>query len=139
MAQKTINPYFEHTQPNPTETKYTSTKGDCVIRAFANATDKTWLEAFDLLTAEARATYDVPNGKSCYEGLFKKLGYKQSSFPAIKGKKRMTVERFCKEHPKGRYMISLSNHLCAVVDGKVLDTWYRGDKCVYMCYTITEE
>ena len=137
MAKNILNQYFEHTQPNPSETKYTSTIGDCVIRAFANATGKTWLEAFDLLVAEAREDFCMPNSQRCYEALFAKMGYTTTSYPAIKGRKRMNVEKFCKEHPKGRYILALANHLQAVVNGKVLDTWYRGEKCVYKSYIIT--
>lgn len=49
----------------------------------------------------------------------------------------LNVEKFCKEHRHGRYILSLSHYLQAVVDGKVLDTWYRGNKCVYQYYELT--
>ena len=136
--KKKINPYFEYTQPNPTETRYGSTKGDCVIRALANASGRTWLEAFDLLVAEARKTYNVPNDKACYKNVFMRLGYTQTTPNVVKGRKRLNVEAFCKKHPKGRYILRLAHHLCAVVDGSVRDTWYRGDMCVYQYYTIED-
>lgn len=132
--------YFIPSQPNPTETNRfkKSTKGDCVIRAFCLAAGITWLEAFDILTAEARATYNVPNDKAVYKAVFLARGYERVVPKVSKGKKRMTAEDFCKKHRRGRYILRLANHLCAVVDGKVLDSWNCGNMCVYHYYIVSE-
>jgi len=131
--------YFEPTQPNPTEKIGHGTKGDCVIRAFALAAGITWLEAFDALCEHARKTYSVPNCHTNYIPLFKELGYQRIACKAVKGKSRMTAEEFCKKHRKGRYMLRISNHLAAVVDGKVRDSWNPANKCVYSYFVVSEE
>lgn len=133
--------YFEPTQPNPTETNRfkKSTKGDCVIRAFCLAAGISWLEAFDLLVAHARKNYDIPNGQTNYMSLFTELGYEKVTPKVIKGRKRMNVEDFCKKHRKGRYMLKVANHMTAVVDGKVRDTWNTANKCIYHYWIISNE
>lgn len=133
------NKYFEPTQPNPTEKLGHGKKGDCVIRAFSLAANIGWLEAFDILVAHARKTYSVPNCHTNYIPLFQELGYERIVCKAVKGKKRMTAEDFCRKHRKGRYILRLSNHLSAVVDGKIRDSWNPANKCVYSYFIISEQ
>lgn len=128
FCQYNINPSYEDGQ------RYD--KGDCVIRAFAMAADITWLEAFDLLTKRARETYDVPNSKSNYPHVLLDFGFKKKSVSVAKGKKRMTVEDFCKAHKKGRYCVKVANHLTAVVNGVCYDQWNPANKCVYVYYEL---
>lgn len=59
----------------------------------------------------------------------------------------LTIDQLEKTHkendvygnPNGRYILSLANHLCAVVDGKIRDGWNCGDKCIYKIYIINEK
>lgn len=127
--------YFCRYNNNPTfKDGQRWTKGDCVIRAFAMAADITWLEAFDKLTENARKTYDVINGQSNYEVVFSANGFEKKSVKVVKGKKRMTVEDFCKKNRKGSYIVAVANHLTAVVDGVCYDNWNPANKCVYVYY-----
>lgn len=130
--------YFEFTQPNPTEGKRCR-KPDCAIRAFAIAAELTWQEAYDVLSKIAREDYDIPNSQNVYEKAFAQRGYKVVSLKFKKGEKRKTVKDFAQSNPQGRYILSLANHLCAVVDGKIRDGWNCGDKCIYKIYTINEK
>ena len=141
MAKKDLyknTDYFEFTQPNPTEGKKCN-KPDCVIRAFAIAADITWQESFDILSQIAREDYNVPNAKGVYEKVFAQRGYKVVTLKAKAGEKRKTAEEFAKSNPKGRYILSLASHLCAVVDGKIRDGWNCGHKCIYKIYIISEK
>lgn len=123
--------YFSFMQPNPTEPQNKSVKGDCVVRAFAIAADLTWLEAFDLLTENARKTYNIPTDKHNYRTVFEAYGFAGKSIGLTKDRKRFTVEGFCKTHQKGRYILKVAHHLTAVVDGVCYDTWNTANKCVY--------
>ncbi len=58
------------------------------------------------------------------------------SFPAVKGKPRMTPAAFVKKYPTGRYVLSLAHHVVAVRDGVVIDTWDCTKKCVYKAWEI---
>ena len=130
--------YFEFTQPNPTEGKRCR-KPDCAIRAFAIAAELTWQEAYDILSKIAREDYDIPNSQNVYEKAFAQRGYKVVSLKFKKGEKRKTAKDFAQSNPKGRHILSLANHLCAVVDGKIRDGWNCGHKCIYKIYTINEK
>ena len=39
-----------------------------------------------------------------------------------------TVADFCREHPKGTFILALSGHVVAVIDGKYFDTWDSGEE-----------
>lgn len=114
-------------------------KSDCVIRAFAEAASISWLEAFGLLCKRARETYDVPNSDSNYPHVLEDFGFVRKSVKVQSGKKRMTLEDFCKSHKKGRYCVKVANHLTAVVDGVCYDQWNPANKCVYVYYELTKK
>ena len=123
--------------PNPTEKNDKSTKGDCVIRALAIASDRTWIEAYDILADNARKTYNLPNDCINYTQVFENiLGYKPKSVKVEKGKKRLNVLEFCKKHHKGRYILRVAHHLTAVVDGVCYDTWNTAERCVYRYWEV---
>ena len=131
--------YFCQYNNNPTyKDGQRWTKGDCVIRAFALAANITWLEAFDLLAKRARETYDVPNSMSNYPQVLLDYGFKKKSVSVAKGRKRMTVEDFCKAHKKGHFCVKVANHLTAVVDGVCYDQWNPANKCVYTYYELVD-
>ena len=58
------------------------------------------------------------------------------SFPAVKGKPRMTPAAFVKKYPTGRYVLSLAHHVVAVREGVVVDTWDCMKRCVYKAWEI---
>lgn len=109
-------------------------KGDCVYRAFAMAADITWIEAFDILVKKARETFNAPG--LCYKEALLEYGFTRHSCPAKAGKKRITVEDFCKKHKKGRYFLCIANHCTAVVDGVCYDVWNPADRCVYTYFEL---
>ena len=39
-----------------------------------------------------------------------------------------------KDHPTGRYIVTVAHHVVAVVDGKYYDTWDSGEKSLYGYY-----
>ncbi len=55
-------------------------------------------------------------------------------FPARKGKPRMTGAEFCRKHPRGRFILRMANHVAAVKDGQVYDTWDSTGRCVYAAW-----
>lgn len=130
FCQYNVNPSYEDGK------RYD--KGDCVIRAFAMAADITWLEAFDLLVENARKTYNVPNYKTNFGKVFENFGFERKSVKVVAGKKRMTVEDFCKKHKKGHFILEVAHHVTAVVDGVCYDQWNPANKCVYVYWELTK-
>ena len=78
--------YFKYANPNPSQkykkngNPYKWQKPDCVIRAFAIATDKSWEEAFDILCGIAKEEFDVPNSRPVLEKALEKYG-QESELP----------------------------------------------------------
>ena len=124
---------FRIENPNPEWEKKRGFKwdrGDCAIRALANAISCSWVDSFDYLTAKARRDFNVPNDGPGFRRWLIEGGAIWKHCPAVAGKKRMTVEEFAKTHPSGRYVISIARHETACVDGVVLDAWNCGAKAV---------
>ena len=126
-------PHFRIENPNPEWAKkrgFVWDRGDCVIRALANAISCSWVESFDYLTAKARRDFNVPNDGPGFRRWIQEDGAVWTHCKAEKGKKRMTALQFAETHPTGRYVLSVANHETACVDGVILDAWNCGGKCV---------
>lgn len=126
-------PTFRLANPNP---DWANKKGvvwdrdDCAIRALANAISCEWVAAFDFLNRYARRDFNVCNDMGGFRRWVVESGAVWNACKAVKGKSRMTVKEFAESHKTGRYVIQIANHLCACVDGVVLDAWNPSDKCV---------
>lgn len=125
--------WFKYTNPNPTaKNKKTLVwdKADCAIRALAISAGIEWVDAYDYLSAKARRDYSVPNDGKCFRKWLIEGGAVWTFCKAESGRKRMTALDFAKAHPVGSWVITISNHECACVDGKLRDTWNCGEKAV---------
>ena len=129
--QETKN--FRISNPNP---RWKEKRGflwdtsDCCVRALANATGCTWLEAYDFLSEKARRDFSVLNDGRGFRRWLSENGGIWTHLKAERGKKRKTVLEFAQEHPKGKYIIAIAGHETACVDGVILDVWNCGKKCV---------
>jgi len=118
----------------PNEKAHKRGNNDCVIRAFTKALNKPWLEVFDGLVAIARKKQYIINSKPVYVKYLKDNNFVRNSIPIQPGKSKPTVREFALEHLKGTYILSVSKHLVAVVDGYYYDRWNCGNRKVYCCY-----
>lgn len=127
---------FVYFQPNKKDLK--DNVGDCQIRALCKALDLSWVEAFDLTVPICRElqTYTIFDGAhdKTVEAM-KSIGFDYTGVSNKKGTSRPTVDSFAKEHKKGTYIVKVSHHVVAVVDGKYYDTWDSGYKSMYGYYT----
>ena len=130
---------FAYFQPNKKDLK--DKVGDCQIRALCKTLNISWVEAFDLTIPICRElqTYtifdcDLKKTKAAMET----LGFSYTGISNKKGSKRPTVDSFAKDHPTGKYIVSVAHHVVAVVDGKYYDTWDSGYKSLYGYYTLKE-
>lgn len=92
--------------------------GDCAVRAVAVALGVDWYEAYDLLSAEARRQCDMPSSDDVIDDVLARYGF-SDPVPAH----GVTAERFCRGHPRGVYVLALSGHVAAAVDGYLYDIW----------------
>ena len=126
-------------QPNDKDLK--DQVGDCQIRALSKALNLSWLETFDLIIPICRSqqttaifSCELQKTKEAMEY----LGFEYHGVSNKKGTTRPTVESFAKSHPKGRYVVTVSHHVVAVVDGQYFDTWNSGYKSLYGYYELIE-
>ena len=96
--------------------------GDCVIRAIATITGKTWVEVHEDLSFYSRKMYDMMDTNTVWHKYLKDLGF---DIFAISDP-WLTVDDFCKRHPYGKYLLGTGRHLVAVIDGDYYDAWDSG-------------
>ena len=112
--------------------------GDCVIRAISLALNYNWFMVHDELCFLSRKMADMPSSNRVWKQYLANKGCKeqmvQNSCPNC-----VTVERFTRTHPKGRYVLSTceytkanndivvtGTHVVAAIDGDYYDTWDSG-------------
>lgn len=100
---------------------------DCVVRAIAYASGKTWEEVYLALCDIAYKQKRMPNEPKVYDTYLNKIGflkYKQPRKPITNTKYngKEFVELYCKNGHT--YVINIgAHHVSCVVDKKVCDTW----------------
>lgn len=122
---------FRYFQPNPLPMKEADKVGDCVLRALCKVLSKEWVDVFEILYKRAKAMYRMPNSQEVFEGYLEEQGYRWTPLKAEKGKSRITVVEFAEKNPCGSFMVQVSNHVVAVVDGLYYDSWNSGEKALY--------
>ena len=109
--------------PNPLG-KQTS---DCVVRAIAIATNKSWRRVYEGLCGLGNTECEMPNSNYVWGLYLKEHGAKQfllpESCPAC-----ITVKAFCRKYPEGTYVIGTGSHAVAVIDGDWYDSWDSGEE-----------
>ena len=122
---------------------------NCTARALANASLMDYDDAHELL-----AYYGRPDRRGCKAGVFvpayaeagfKKLyavgDNKQARFVANKFdctyvEKGLTLAKFCKLNPTGRFIVVYNGHALAVVNGNIVDTFSnKANKRVTMVFS----
>lgn len=93
---------------------------DCSVKALAIALDTSYRNAHRHL--ELRCGRVKGRGIMSSQVLpdsLRKTPYKIGPYSRTK---KVSISRFCKDHPKGRFYIAVSGHAIAIVDGVVFDT-----------------
>ena len=112
---------------------------DCVKRAITVTTGMEYMEVqrglnqHKKLTGAKKFNTDR-NPQSYVENV---LRFPRVSISKKADGTRITVNEFCKSHPKGRFILSILGHWSAVINGTILDTWDCGDEELYSYYEIT--
>lgn len=121
---------------------FTGTAGDCVVRAIAIALDRPYSEVYEELRAR------MPKGESPRDGVKKRIwrtyleerGWTFTPLMGI-GTGCLTHVRASELPRRGRYILRLSRHLVALVDGEIRDTHdpsRGGTRCVYGYFARSE-
>lgn len=109
--------------PNP----HGARVGDCAVRAICAATGKAWEPVFCALTVEGMMRGDMPSANHVWGAYLHRCGFSRraldDSCPDC-----YTVADFCRDHPRGVYVLAISGHVVTVQDGDWLDTWDSGNE-----------
>ena len=99
--------------------------GDCVIRAIAVATGRSWRETYRELARIGEIQGDLPNSNAVWGMFLRREGGKQFLLPE-ECPECITVRAFCERYPEGVYVIGTGSHAVAVIDGDYYDSWDSG-------------
>ena len=114
---------FVMTNPNPQGLNV----GDCAIRAISIATDKPWNEVYTGVTLQGLKLSDMPSSNRVWGEYLEDNGFKLRLIPDS-CPECYTVKDFCREYPKGTYIVGTGRHVIAVKDGSYMDTWDSGSE-----------
>lgn len=120
--------------PNPTGKRV----GDCSIRAVTKATGDDWDTAYCGITLKGYEEKNMPSSNAVWGSYLRKKGFKRQMIPD-ECPDCYTVEQFCKDHPKGMFVVAVQNHVLTVVDGDYYDAWDSGNEIPIFYYYKKEE
>lgn len=100
---------------------------DCTVRAISKALNQSWEETYIGLCIEGFVLCDMPSANHVWGSYLKSKGFTRKIIPE-NCPIDYTVRDFARDNPEGIYILALSGHVVAVVDGDYLDTWDSGDE-----------
>lgn len=113
---------FVEYNPNPVGRKV----GDCAVRAIAKALKTDWETAYTMIAANGFRMGDMPSSDSVWGAVLRQNDFYRKSIPN-QCPECYTAEDFCKDHPKGTYVLGFGGHVATVVDGDLYDSWDSSD------------
>ena len=104
---------------------------DCVFRAVALATGKTWERVYTELAVQGFVMCTPPTVNYVWGAYLEEQG-----FPAYEPARECSVRKFAKEHPKGVYIIGTGTHAVTVKNGAYFDAWDSGGENVLYYFVL---
>ena len=101
--------------------------GDCSIRAIAKALGISWEQAYLMIAINGFAMGDMPSSNSVWGAVLRQNGFQRRSIEST-CPDCYNAEDFCKDHPKGVFVLGFGNHVATVVDGNLYDSWDSGQE-----------
>lgn len=109
---------YVYYNPNPTGRRV----GDCAVRAVAKALGIDWETAYGLIVTNGYAMGDMPSSDSVWGAVLRQHGFYREAVPN-KCPDCYTAEDFCKDNPKGTFVLGFGGHVATVIDGTLYDMW----------------
>lgn len=95
---------------------------DCAVRAVAKALNADWMTAYAMLCDKGAKLGDMPHADSVWGAVLREYGFVRHIVPNT-CPNCYTAEDFCKDHPRGTYVLAFGGHVATVTDGRLFDTW----------------
>lgn len=112
---------------------------DCVIRAISIVTNRSYDEIYDEFKILGRKC-GRGTKKMIWKPYLENIGGIKTSFPAVKGFKRMNLISFLESYKNGKWIIQHAGHIFPVINGIVYDnTQPNPYKCIYSAWEFKNE
>ena len=106
---------------------------DCSIRALATALNKSYVDVIKEMTEFVVADGYFFDDIRTISNYLKSKGWVKQKQPVKKNKTKYTGQEFCKKFAKKNvnYVANIGkNHIVAIINKKVNDTWDSSDRCI---------
>lgn len=110
--------------PNPDSGKRI---GDCTVRALSKALGQDWETTYAELAGIGYMLADMPSANYVWGAYLRRRGFRRNVVDDH-GQDRYTVADFCRDNPRGVYVLAIPGHVVCVVDGYYYDSWDSGDE-----------
>lgn len=121
--EKGANTVYKSYNANPNAARV----GDCTVRAISKATGKSWDEVYIGLAMKGMELCNMPSANAVWGAYLRQNGFRRYIIPET-CPDCYTVSQFAADHARGTYILALSGHVVACVDGTYYDTWDSGDE-----------
>ena len=101
--------------------------GDCVVRAIAIATQRSWRSVYRDLCKAGEIECEMPSSNVVWGTYLTDQGFKQFLLPDS-CPRCITVRAFCERYPRGTYIIGTGSHAICTIDGDWYDSWDSGNE-----------
>ena len=98
------------------------TVGDCAVRAVSVALNTDWETAYLMIAKNGYAMGDMPSSDSVWGAVLRQNGFYRKSIPNS-CPDCYTADDFCRDNPKGIYVLGFGGHVATVIDGNLYDSW----------------
>lgn len=114
---------YVHANPNPIGA-YVE---DCVIRAIAIATNRSWDDIFIHICLQGYIMKNMPSVNKVWGTYLRSIGFYEYPLPNT-CPDCYTVRDFCNENPNGTFILATGSHAICVINGDYYDAWDSGDQ-----------
>lgn len=92
------------------------------MRAVAKALDTDWETAYLKIMMNGYAMGDMPSSDSVWGSVLRQNGFYRDVIPNT-CPDCYSAEDFCRDNPKGIYVLGFGGHVATIVDGNLYDSW----------------
>lgn len=86
------------------------------------ALDVDWDTASDMIYQMARGMATTTDDDAAWGAVLRRAGFYRAIVPNT-CPDCYNMNDFCRDHPRGIYVVKMPGHVATVIDGKVYDTW----------------
>ena len=101
--------------------------GDCTVRAVSKVLDEDWEQSYSGMALQGFMLCDMPSANHVWGAYLRSKGFERHIIPDT-CPDCYSVKDFCKDHPKGKFLLALSGHVVCIIDGNYFDTWDSGNE-----------